>query len=258
MMDPSSAPIHLGTATLPGLSPAIEEFILFARLPEGIRHQVIEEATETRIRETRNGLKSWQVARAFIFEHAEVNQEWRDVIEKKLFSFIKIEPDDLTGFAQICSTRQRRLNTIRLSITNGDVPNDGSITPEVFLGNTIAQFLKIMRNWDPEDRQGRELLTVELNIAEDMKFNAANNLSALPPVPIIGALYELAESEHGSPNLHPLSSLGIYQSLPNARRVSLSLRYSGEADASLAMEHAVGKSTGLMRLDLILTPVTWK
>jgi hypothetical protein len=225
-------------ATTQALPPPSMAFTKYSELPTEIRLMIIEEAIQVIRQES-----SWAVAKPFLFRLSSVNHEWNSVIEMRLFNFIRITPSDLADFNEMCSKRHGRLSTIKLSLSNGDVPTD--VQPEYFIGNTISQLLNIMRNWDSQDRERQGLIEVQLDVSSawvhtSVGFDISGGFGALPKVPIIGALYEVAENGDES-KLHPWSSLRLYRGLPNVRHVSLNLRFLDDQDDSL--EQARSKFT---------------
>lgn len=195
---------------------------------------IIEEAIQG-IRQESVGEWYQDIAKPSISSLSSINYEWNRVIEMRLFKYIRITPSSLSDFAEICSKRHGRLNTIRLLISNEDSNTD--VQPEYMVGRSIALLLFIMKDWDHLDRERQGLIEVQLDVSmvwihSSLGFYISSGFRALPQVPIIGALYEVTNLAV-EPVLHPWSSLCLYKSLPNVRHVSLNLRLLDEERASL-------------------------
>lgn len=236
MIDIPCCHSHSKMATTQALSLPSKAFTKYPKLPTEIRLMIIEEAIQVvRQESVLEDDSSCGVTKPFLFPLSSVNHEWNKVIEMRLFNFIRITPSALADFDEICSKRHGRLNTIRLSSSDYDVPTD--VQPEYFIGNAISQLLDIMKNWDPLDRERHGLIEVQLDVSRvwihsSVGFNISSGFGALPKVPIVEALYELAEPVCES-MLHPWSSLRLYRGLPNVRHVSLNLRFIDDHEASL-------------------------
>lgn len=209
-------------------------FPKYPELPKEIRLMIIEEAIQS-ISQESVGVRYHDIATAFISPLSSIDYEWNRAIEMRLFKAIRITPRDLSDFAEICSKRHGRLNTIKLSISHEDRLTDSQ--PEYMVGSSIARLLHIMKDWSPLDRERQGLIEVQLDVSmvctqPSLGFDISPGLGALPEVPVIGSLYEVADWA-AEPGLHPSSSLCLYQGLPNVRHVSLNLRLLDDENASL-------------------------
>ncbi|KAG8158548.1 hypothetical protein KVR01_011670 [Diaporthe batatas] len=220
------------TTSQPSPQPGVA-FLKYPDLPKEIRLMVIEEAVEEAIRaapqEYPQEDASWAVHVVKklnpLAPLSGVNLEWNRVIEMRLFKSITIAASELADFAEYCSKRHGRLNTIRLAIKHEEI--DVGVRPEYFVGNAVSQLLNTMHLWDPQDRERHSLVEVQIDIWDIMNasadFQISHGFGMLPQVPLIEALYEVSKPE-GDPLLHPWSSLALYRALPNVRRAGLNLR----------------------------------
>lgn len=210
-------------------------FPKYPELPTEIRLMIIEEAIQVVHQKSVQNDLSEDVTIPCLYPLSSINNEWNRVIEMRLFNIIRITPSALCDFAEICSKRHGRLNTIKLSVSGED--NLINVQPEYMAGNAVARLLHTMKNWDPLDRERQGLIEVQLDVSvvwmhESLGFDISTGFGALPEVPIIGALYEVVDEE-AEPVLHPSSSLSLYQGLPNVRRVNLNLRFVDDEETSL-------------------------
>lgn len=218
-------------------------FTKYPDLPKDIRLMIIEEAVQEASRAVPQ--ERPQEAAVWAAQAVEkprplarlsgINREWNRVVEMRLFSFITITASDLAKFAEYCSKRHGRLNTIRLAIGNDEI--DVGVRPELFVGNAIARLLHIMHPWDPQERERHSLIQVQIDVHHvtnaSADFNVSHGFGILPQVPAVEALYEVPKPE-GNPLLHPWSSLALYRVLPNVCRAGLNLRCANHGHLSFA------------------------
>lgn len=209
-------------------------FPKFPQLPTEIRLMIIEEAIRVIHQKSLQNEMSQDVTTPYLYPLSSINNEWNRVIEMRLFNFIRITPNALCDFAEICSKRHGRLNTIKLSVSGEDSLTNTQ--PEYMVGSSVARLLHTMKDWDPLDRERKGLIEVQLDVSmvwmhDSPGFDISTGFGALTEVPIIGALYEVVDSET-EPVLHPSSSLCLYQGLPNVRHVNLNLRFVDDEKTS--------------------------
>lgn len=205
---------------------AIMRFPQYRNFPVELRLQIIEEFVKAFDKRRGDRLENF----------ARIDPDWHHVIERVLFSSIKLRNGEVRRFAEYCRERQHVVNSVTLTLSldhwTMEAPVDLVRNARIIKRN-ISELFHVLKDWD-RSATPRRLLTVFIVLPDrhhglrnvwataDEMTTITCDFQGLPVVAAIGKLFTI----HPPDGLHSIdhSSMDtLHRLLPNLRAASLDL-----------------------------------